>query len=363
MKPLRVGILGQGRSGRDIHAACLASSPRKYRIVVVSDPLEKRSRRAEREFGCEGETDYRRVLRRDDLDLIVNATPSHLHVPITRQALRAGHDVLCEKPVARRARDVDALVDLARKMGRTLGVFQQARYHPTFVQVRKVVDSGVLGRVVQVRMAANGFARRWDWQTLQEMNGGSLLNTGPHSLDQALMLFDPSGEMPEVWCRMDRATTFGDAEDHVKLMLTGPNRPMIDLEVSSCCAYPLYSMQVYGTCGGLTALGGEVKWRWFDPRRAPKQELIRTPLPGPSFCHETLPWRERTWKQPDSVKDLFGYMSSQYYDGLRSALTEGRPLEVTLAQVRRQIAVIERCHRMNPLSRISSEGIPGATAR
>jgi len=353
MKVLRVGIIGQGRSGRDIHAAYQATDPKRFKIVAVADPLKDRCERAEREFGCQSTQDYRGLLRRGDLDLIVNASPSHLHVPITRQALRAGINVLCEKPLARRAAEVDALIALARKHRRMLAVFQQSRFVPLFQKTQQVIRSGVLGRIVMIKMTSNGFSRRWDWQTLQSMNGGNLLNTGPHPLDQALMLFDPDLSMPEVWCRMDRTNTCGDADDHVKLMLTGKGLPTIDLEVSSCCAYPLYAFGVYGTRGGLTGTGNRLQWRYFDPREAPRQRLIREPLPGPSYCNEKLPWIEEVWDAPSMPKGLFHYLSQKFYDNLYRAMTQGAPLEVTLPQVRRQIAVIEQCHRQNPLSRLS----------
>jgi predicted dehydrogenase len=346
-KVVRVGIIGQGRSGRDIHAVYLATVPDRFRILAVADNLKDRCLRAQRDFGCESTQDYRDLLKRRDLDLVVNASFSHLHVPITREALKAGHNVLCEKPLARRAAEVDELIALSGKVGKLLAVFQQSRFAPYFRKVREIIDSGVLGRIVMIKIASNSFSRRWDWQTLREMNGGNLLNTGPHPLDQALMLFDPDLSMPEVWCRMDRAVTFGNAEDHVKLLLTSKDMPTIDLEISSCCAYPLYTYQVYGTRGGLTGNSSHIQWKCFDPARAPRRKLTRIPLPGPSYCSEKLPWVERTWDQPAEIAGLFRYLSQKFYDNLHRALTRGTPLDVTPEQVRRQIAVIEECHRQN----------------
>ena len=352
MHVIRVGIIGQGRSGHDIHVHHLQTVPDKFRIVVVADLLKDRRLRAESELSCQSTRDYHDLFRRDDLDLIVNATPSHLHVPVTKDVLKAGFHCLCEKPFARRAKDVDDLIALSKKAKRLLAVYQQSRFNPHYVKVRETIDSGVLGRVVMVKMAANGFGRRWDWQTLQSMNGGNLLNTGPHPVDQALTYFDPKGSMPEVWCRMDRANTFGDAEDHVKLLLTGKGKPTIDLEISSCCAYPTYSLQVYGTRGGLLQTGGKIQWKYFDPQKAPRQKLIRTPMPGLSYCSEKLPWQEEQWEKVMNVGETFDFMAARFYENLHAALTEGQPLAVPPAQVRRQIAVMEEAHRQNPLSRL-----------
>jgi scyllo-inositol 2-dehydrogenase (NADP+) len=349
MKPLNIAILGQGRSGRDIHGAYLRTVPDRFKIATVVEPLPERALRARAEYGCEVLDDYRALFGRADLDLVVNATPSHLHVPISLDLLNHGFNVLCEKPLAHRVSEVDALVDAATRAGRTLAIFQQSRFAPYFSKVREVIDSGVLGRIVQISIAFNGFGRRWDWQTLQEYNGGNLLNTGPHPLDQALQLF--GSDIPQVTCVMDRANTFGDAEDYVKLILRGAGRPLIDLEISSCCPYPSFTYNVQGTQGGLKGTTSHVEWKYFVPAEAPTQHLIREPLcqpdGTPAYCGETLQWHECAWDDSQPA-EMVMRMTGFYYDMLARALTLGEPLEVTPEHVRVQMAVIEECQRQNP---------------
>ena len=352
MKVLRVGIIGQGRSGRNIHAEYLAKVPEQFKVVAVADPLQDRCQRAEQEMGCDSYVDYRELLQRDDLDFVVNATPSYLHVPISQEVLSAGFNVLCEKPLARYASEVDELIELSKSTGRLLAIYQQSRFAPYYQQVKKVIDSGVLGRVVMVKIAFNGFSRRYDWQTLQEYYGGSLLNTGPHPMDQALGLCGREG-MPEVWCQMDRVNTCGDAEDHVKILLYGQGMPTIDLEISSCSGYSLYTYQVYGSQGGLSGNMSHIDWKYFKPEEAPEQQLIREPLPGPSYCKDELTWYEESWDVPKEQSDLFNSMAAQFYRNLHDAISNGAPLVVTPEHVRQQIAVIEECHRQNPLSRLA----------
>ena len=352
--PIRVGVIGQGRSGYAIHCEHLKTVPDMFKIVAVVDLIEERRKRAEQEFGCDTYSDYKELLKRDDIDLIVNSTPSHLHVPVTKDILNAGFNVLCEKPLARKAEEVDLLIETAKKSGRVFAIYQQSRFAPYFTQVRKIINSGVLGRIVQVSIAFNGFARRWDWQCIQRFNGGNLLNTGPHPLDQALQLFG-TDIMPEVYCVMDRCNTFGDAEDYVKLILKGEGRPLIDLEISSCCAYPSFTYNVQGTRGGLNGSMNHIDWKYFKEEEAPKQHLIEEPLKTPegkpAYCGEQLKWYEESWDIPEEEKNLFNTISRKYYDMLYKTLTTGAPLEVTPEQVRQQIAVIEECHRQNPLSK------------
>src|SRR5438067_12875988 len=87
MSVLNVAIIGQGRSGRDIHGAHLSKDKERYRIVAVVDPLEDRRQRAEAEYGCATYADYRPLLQRGALDLVVNASPSRFHVPLTLEFL------------------------------------------------------------------------------------------------------------------------------------------------------------------------------------------------------------------------------------------------------------------------------------
>ena len=351
MQRVRVGIIGQGRSGRNIHAEFLKNIPGKFQIVCVADVLEDRCDRARREYGCEATTDYRDLLKRSDLDLIVNATPSHLHVPVTEEVLQAGFNVLCEKPLARHAADVDKLIALSRRVGKLFAIYQQSRFAPYYQKVCEVIDSGVLGRIVMVKIAFNGFSRRYDWQTLQCFNGGNLLNTGPHPMDQALGLIGRD-IMPEVWCRMDRVNTYGDAEDFCKIMLSHKDRPIIDLEICSNAPYPVYTYQIYGQYGGLTGNMTQVTWKAYDPAAAPPMALVREPLPGPSYCKDSLTMVERTWRVPDSQKDLFNSMAAKFYGNLYRALSAGEPLVIPPEHVRQQVAVIEECHRQNPLPRL-----------
>ncbi|HRU05857.1 MAG TPA: Gfo/Idh/MocA family oxidoreductase [Candidatus Brocadiia bacterium] len=353
MKRLRVGIIGQGRSGRSIHAAHLMALKDKFEIVAVVDPIAIRRESAVRDLGCEAYEDYKPLLKRKDLDLVVNATPSYLHVPVTLEILKAGHNCLCEKPFAKTPQEVDKMIAAAKKARKILAVYQQSRFAPYFTKVMEVIKSGVLGRIVQISIAFNGYSRRYDWQTLTSWNGGSLLNTGPHPLDQALRFLDlPLDQMPEVFCHMDRANTYGDAEDHVKLIMRAPGRPLIDLEISSCAAYPLYTYHVYGTRGGLKGSTTSAEWKYFKPSECPKLKLTVKPIAkedgAPAYCSDQIKWHEDKWEVAPEDRELFHSIGSRFYNMLYDHMVNKKPLLVTPQQVRQQIAVIQECQRQNP---------------
>ncbi|GAA3405576.1 Gfo/Idh/MocA family protein [Paenibacillus hodogayensis] len=352
MSILKVGIIGQGRSGRNIHGHLLVRLGDQYKVTAVADGLEDRRVRAEQEYGCKAYATYEEMVANEELDLVVNASPSDLHFPISLDLLNKGVNVLCEKPLAKTPEEVDQLIAAAEKNGKVLAVFQQSRYMPAFLKMREIIDSGVLGRIVQVDFTNNGFARRWDWQTLQSNNGGNLLNTGPHPVDQALQLFG-TDIMPQVTCIMDRANTFGDAEDYVKIILRGQGRPTIDLEISSCSTFPRAQFTIQGTNGGLTGNTNKLQWKFFKSEEAPEQELTRAPLFNangePAYCSEKLTWYEESWEYAQiEGLSMFDQNTKSLYLMLHHSLTTGAPLEITPQQVRQQMAVMEECRRQNP---------------
>ncbi|MFD0713839.1 Gfo/Idh/MocA family protein [Paenibacillus sp. GCM10027626] len=349
---LKVGIIGQGRSGRNIHGNLLAQISEYYTIAAVADSIPERQELAKKEYGCNAYASWEEMVENEELDLVVNASPSHQHFPISLELLNRGVNVLCEKPLAKTAEEVDRLIEAAKNSGKVLAVFQQSRYQHAFMKIREVIASGVLGRIVQVNFTLNGFARRWDWQTLQSNNGGSLMNTGPHPVDQALQLFG-TDVMPDITCIMDRAVTFGDAEDYVKLIMRGEGRPTIDLEISSCCTYSREQFNIQGTNGGLSGSAEQLDWKYYKPEEAPEQKLTPEPMftsdGMPAYCSEELKWYNGSWKLTvNEGMTPFDEMTKTLYMMLHRHLTEGGELEITPQQVRQQMMVMEECRRQNP---------------
>ncbi len=353
-----MAVAGQGRSGYNIHVRCMRTMPERFRIVAAADQLADRRRDAKEEFGANVYKDWKPMVKAGDFDLLVNALPSPLHVPATIAALNAGKHVLCEKPMARNVKEFDRMVAAAKKNKRVLFPFQNNRFQPFFDKMQEVLASGVLGDLVYIRSTWGGFRRRWDWQTLQKHMGGSLFNTGPHAIDQALALF--GSKTPKVFCRMDCHNAFGaDAEDHCTVTLYDPGRkaPQIDICISAYLAYPQGEFyNIGGTCGGTTGGATELRWRYFDPAKAPKHKMWNWSVDR-QYTREDLPWIEESWTiDEEKKKQAVGYTLTSFpsgperiYNNLYEVLNgKAKPI-VTTRQVRRQIAVIEECHRQNRL--------------
>ena len=127
MENIKIAIIGQGRSGRNIHGKFFKSESNTFcEVVAVVELDEDRRNRALEEYpGCQVYADYRELFDRDDIDLVVNASFSDMHYPVTKDLLARGKNVLVEKPFGRNLYECDTLIKTAKDNGVLLAVFQQ----------------------------------------------------------------------------------------------------------------------------------------------------------------------------------------------------------------------------------------------
>lgn len=351
MQKIRVAIIGQGRSGRDIHGHYFLSDKNTdYQVTAIVDALEERRERAAREYGCPVFEKVGDLYGRKDIDLVVNSTFSHMHAPVTIDLLNHGFNVICEKPVAKTYEDGCRMIRAAEANRRLFAPFQQSRFSPIYRKIREILDTGKLGEIIQIDIRFSGFQRRYDWQTSLDYAGGNVRNTGPHPLDQAMDLLG-FPEKTEVFSKLACVNTAGDAEDYAKIMLSVPGKPLIDVEISSCDTYQAYMYKVQGHYGTLKATAQHIDLKYYDPKTHPMPKQIMEPLftaeRTPAYCSEKLNWQE---EQYDVQGDAFDTAVPAYYAMIRDTLTDGKPLVITPQQVLSQLKVIDIIHAQNPLA-------------
>jgi predicted dehydrogenase len=258
--------------------------------------------------------------------------------------LAAGKHVVCEKPMAVSLADADRMVAAAAQSEPILTIFQNRRYDPHFQKVNELLAAGTLGRIIQIRITASSFGRRWDWQTLKQYGGGNLNNTGPHFIDQALQYFgnDP---ITQIFCHLDRTLTLGDADDHVKLVFRGEQTPTVDIEMSNVVAYPGEFLNIAGTKGGLAGTPQELRWRVMDEAALMPRKLETTPTPDRTYNRDEISWLEYSWRAAEHQHP--GYAA--YYQDLYKTIRHGAPLTVTPQDVRRVIWLLDECRRLSPV--------------
>ena len=331
--PIRYGVVGLGRAGWDIHVRELR--PRAdAKIVAVADPVAERRDQAVAEFGCKTYPNLAKLLKQDDVEVVVIATPSVSHARDTRKALAAGKHVVVEKPMAMSVAEADAMIAASEAAGKKLFVHQNYRFRPEFVHLKEVVDSGIIGRGYHMRQALFSFVRRNDWQTLAKNGGGVLNNTCPHFIDQILQLM--GGRVTQVMGDLQQIVSSGDVEDHVKALLRSDNGCTADLEISTAqhVVPPPPKWTICGTNGTLVSDGVTSTIRWFDPSQVQPLPVVDGPAQNRKYGNaDKLPWQEKTVPAEGSDKAVF-------YDNVYGVIRRGEPMRVTPESVREVIRVI-----------------------
>ena len=352
MKKLRVAIIGQGRSGRNIHGAFYLSDDNTlFEVACVVDADEHRRALAKNDFPrAEILADFRELFGRNDVDLVVNASYSEMHYPISKELLEHGFHVLCEKPFGRNREECETLMRIAKEKGCVLAVFHNTQEAPFYLHALETIHSGKLGEIKQISIFYNGFARRWDWQTLQKKLAGSVYNTGPHPIAMALGFLDFDDKTRVAFSKLDLALTSGDAEDYAKIILSAPGRPVIDMEISSIDAYNDFNLKIQGTRGTFKSTPGAYTMKYIvdgeNPERPVQETFIHDDNWRPLYCWEQLNAHE---EQGTYQGNAFDVGTKAIYASVYRAITEGAPLSVTCEMAAQVIDVIDTVHAQNPL--------------
>ena len=146
------------------------------------------------------------LLADPSIDLVTIATPNDVHKEIAIAALKAGKNVICEKPVAMNSAELDEMIAASEKYGKLFTVHQNRRWDEDFRTIRKICESGDLGRVFRIESRVHGSRGIPEgWREEKEHGGGMILDWGVHLIDQMLgIVYDKKIE--KVYCRCDHLT-------------------------------------------------------------------------------------------------------------------------------------------------------------
>ncbi len=351
MKKLRVAIIGQGRSGRNIHGKFFKSERNLWwDVVAVVETDELRRNRAKEEWpGSEVFSDYRELFGKD-YDLVVNATYSNDHYAISKDLLEHDMPVLVEKPMARNYYEAMDLVRTAKEHNVFFAVFQQSFLAPFYKHLKEVVESGKLGRILQVNINYGGFFPRWDWQTLQCRMGGNVYNTGPHPLGFALDFLDFSDEIRVPYSKLDRVLNTGDAEDYAKIILTAPGKPVVDVEISSNDAFHDYHIKLLGSKGSYKSTINHYDMKYIvdgENEIPPVEKNFIADAEGyPIYCSMDFVTHE---EHGDFEGTAFQAAAASFYEAVYNTIQNGEEFPIKPTNIAKLINVIETVHAQNPM--------------
>ena len=187
-RPVRVGLLGYGAIGHE-HSRAVRSVDGLALAAVCDTSQERLDHAAAAAPGVATTTSAEALLDRDDVDLVVVSTPPSSHARWALRAIAAGKHVVLEKPFAIRTADADEVLAAAHDAGLLAVVYQNRRFDPDHLAVRRIIERGDIGEVFHVETFVGGYGHPCNlWHSDEGVSGGAFYDWGSHLLDQVLDL-------------------------------------------------------------------------------------------------------------------------------------------------------------------------------
>ena len=336
---VRVGLIGFGLAGQAFHAPVIRAVPGMELACI----LERRGTRARETYpDVRVARTMEELLADKEIQLCVVATPNDSHFALTRECLLAGRDVVVDKPFAPTLAESEQLVQLAAERGRLVTVYQERRWDGDFGTVKKIVQSGRLGTVVEYECRFDRFRpepKPNAWRERADQPGaGILFDLGPHVIDQALVLFgEPRAITASAFC--ERQTSQVDDSFDVCLEYAAL-RAMARARIIAFAPGPHFL--IHGTKGSFVKYG-------VDPQEA---RLRGGDFPqGTDWSADWGEEAESQWGTLSPVGEPSAKVKTErgdyrgFYANVRDAIEKKAPLEVTPQQALHTMRAIMLSHK------------------
>lgn len=286
---MRVGIIGCGLIGHK-RAKALGTA----RLVACADVITERAQAlAAGNSEVFVSSDWREVVERKDVDLIIVATTNDQLAPVTLGALSAGKHVLVEKPAARNPSELKILIEAARDSKLQVRVGFNHRYHPALRKARELFEKKLLGEIMFVR-ARYGHGGRIgydkEWRANPELSGGGeLIDQGVHLIDLARWFL---GDFSDVGGFAHTYFWQMPVEDNGFMLLKTANQQVAFLHVSCTEWKNLFSFELYGREAKLhvEGLGGS-----YGLERLSYYKMLESMGPPETTIWE-FPMADKSWE-------------------------------------------------------------------
>ena len=293
MKKLSFAIIGCGRISHK-HIEALADNFKEADLVSVCDIIpEKMDKDVEEYYDFMKQrginldkkinkyTDYKEMLKREDIDAVSICTESGHHAVHALYCLNAGKHVLVEKPMALSLNDADKMIKLSREKNLKLGICHQNRFNSPIQKLRRAVEEGRFGRIINgtARILWNrndDYYKQAPWRGTKALDGGTLMNQCIHNID--LLQWMMGSEVERVHCERGTFLRNIEMEDFGAILIRFKNGS-IGIVEGSACVYPKNLEETLSIFGekGTVVIGGlavnKIKtWQFADERDYDKED-------------------------------------------------------------------------------------------
>lgn len=242
----KLGIIGFGGMGNH-HFKHVTQEIGRLEVKGVYD-IKEEPREKARELGLVAYDSAEALLADKEIDLVLVSTPNNWHKYYVEAALRAGKNVVCEKPVMMNSRELEEVIAVAKESGKVFTIHQNRRWDRDYLLVKRELESGRIGMPFFIESRVQG-ARGipGDWRCTKVAGGGMMLDWGVHLIDQMLMLFDcPVTEVYANVLNIKYRDPQNDVDDNIKVHLKFKNGVCATVEVGT---YNMIALPRWYVCG------------------------------------------------------------------------------------------------------------------
>lgn len=191
-KTVNVGLIGYGMGGQLFHGPIL-SSVEGLKLIKIRETKAPNIAHARKKYqGVDVVSTSSSIFEDPNVELVVITSPNHTHYSLTKEALLANKHVVVDKPFTVTSQEADELIALAQKNNKILSVYHNRRFDSEYKTVKKVLDSQLLGTLVEYEVHFDrfrNFIKQDTWKEEPTPGTGLLYDLGSHLIDQALSYF------------------------------------------------------------------------------------------------------------------------------------------------------------------------------
>lgn len=352
MRSINTALLSFGMSGRVFHAPFLQLHP-GFTLVGAWE----RSKHVIKDFYPEAKSykTLEELLADDAIELVIVNTPNSSHFEYAKAALLAGKHVVVEKPFTSTVNEAEELIAIAQQEGKHISVYQNRRWDSDFTTVKKVVNEGLLGEILEAEIHFDRYNPILSPKQHKEIPGpgtGIVHDLGAHIIDQALQLF---GEPEALFADLRSIRPASQIIDYMDILLYYP-KVRVRLKGGYFVKEPLPGFILHGRNGSFLKYRADVQETDLQAGRKPG-----TPDWGqePSLAEGLLHIVKDGADVRQHVPTLQGnYLD--YFNGLYEALVNNKPLPVTAEEGLLVMSVIEAAFESNNQKRVITMHVPNA---
>lgn len=229
MKIYKAGIIGYGGMAGH-HEKVMRVDYDRLKLKGIFDLNEHRCDVA-KEQGYYVYSSKEELLSDPEIDVVIIATTNDAHKELSIEALNAGKNVICEKPVTLSSDELLEIMEVAKTSKGIFTIDQNRRTNKDFVLMKRNVEEGIIGKpyVIESRVeGSRGMPK--GWRTLKKLGGGMMLDWGVHLIDQIMYMVDE--KVVDVYCKMFKIQ-YPEVDDNFRMTMTFESGLVAHVEVST----------------------------------------------------------------------------------------------------------------------------------